>query len=704
MDENDSVDGGCHVSREFDIIENDENLPTEIQPRHNVSSNHLLVTDLLSNLKLHEHHNSRLGNRKTRSERRKENLRVVGRQRSLTRQGCSMTGGTTRNTSTERLLDIAEQALMETHNSRRKERVSSLAETRVGNGVPITSETMSYSTMCIRDSNALADECPDSFGKVDTQWFTLLDAVQLADQLNTTLPKLPKKDIIMSKDQRIPMKNKKDGLLHFTSDEVDGRSHELDKSDSAEERGISFDFSENAKSHSNIYEHVEITEEQKKQKDALRQKYIDILNELNKDIEFQKSVHLSKTEHRVKDEVPCVQKDQQQQHNDDCAIPQDDKRPSSYPNAIRIFGVEHLNRDKTKYTYKFHTCSVSVAWKFHLENDPSNLHWYEILRDDFPCHLYFDLEYPKGPTLNENVDGDAMVDTLLSIMRKRLDEDFGLSVDDTDIYELDSTTLQKFSRHLIIKIPGHAFSNNVAVGDFVSQVCADSGSSLLIHTKDGSEAYFVDTAVYTKNRLFRLVYNCKGGKTANFMPTKRFAMSKIPRPTPAAVFKDTLLTSVEPTSKLLLVRPLISMGISRLALPPAASHCGIPVAERRGIKRDNENDFIPSKKAMCRLEELARAAIPTIEAYASKRANQPASVRNFQICGGFGTVAYNISGHGAHYCSNVGRDHESNFIYIVANFFSLRMSQKCHDRDCYKYKSPSTEMPERFRWDPNDLE
>jgi hypothetical protein len=146
------------------------------------------------------------------------------------------------------------------------------------------------------------------------------------------------------------------------------------------------------------------------------------------------------------------------------------------------------------------------------------------------------------------------------------------------------------------------------------------------------------------------------------------------------------------------------MGISRLALPPAASHCGIPVAERRGIKRDNENDFIPSKKAMCRLEELARAAIPTIEAYASKRANQPASVRNFQICGGFGTVAYNMSGHGAHYCSNVGRDHESNFIYIVANFFSLRMSQKCHDRDCYKYKSPSTEMPERFRWDPNDLE
>lgn len=635
------------------------------------------VTDILSNLRLHEHTStSRRAGLDTCCRGRRK-----ARKRHIAGSKISQDGN-----RTERLFRAVEKNVFR-------------QSTRKGKGKPEcgTQEkpprAMSYSTMCIRDSNSLQEECPESFGNVDTQWYILADAMKLADQLNTTLPKLPEKGIFMSKDQRIPVKNKTDGLLYFEKDTV----HDIgSKEEEEEEEKFLFDFSKNTKSLSNIYERVEVTGQQKEQEDVLRQKYMDILEELNKGIEFQKHPRPLDTSHGGD-----AQGVESKHHGVETINHKEEERlPCLYPNAVRIFAVEHLkDKEKNKYTFKFHTCSLSAAWKVHLENDPSNLHWYEVLREDFPCHLYFDLEYPKENNRNEHIDGDGMVDALIEVTKSRLKEDFDLSMCDKDIYELDSTSAQKFSRHLIIKIPGYAFSNNIAVGEFVAQICADSGSSLLVQNKDGSLAYFVDTAVYTKNRLFRLVYNCKGGKAANFMPTNRFAMSRTPRPTPAAVFKETLLTSVDDTVTLLMVRPRISM-----TLRGQNPQMHIPALERRGIKRDNENDFIPNKCAMAKLDHIARTAIPTIEAYATKRANQPASVRNYQLCGGFGTVAYNLTGNGAHYCSNVGRDHESNYVYIVANFFTLRMAQKCHDRDCYKYKSPSTEMPEKYRWDPNENE
>ena len=41
------------------------------------------------------------------------------------------------------------------------------------------------------------------------------------------------------------------------------------------------------------------------------------------------------------------------------------------------------------------------------------------------------------------------------------------------VYELDSSHAGKFSRHLILRIPGIAFVNNWAVGHLVSQILAE---------------------------------------------------------------------------------------------------------------------------------------------------------------------------------------------------------------------------------------
>ncbi len=38
------------------------------------------------------------------------------------------------------------------------------------------------------------------------------------------------------------------------------------------------------------------------------------------------------------------------------------------------------------------------------------------------------------------------------------------------VWELDSSSPSKWSRHLIVTCPGHAFANNLVVGDFVRSI------------------------------------------------------------------------------------------------------------------------------------------------------------------------------------------------------------------------------------------
>ena len=63
-------------------------------------------------------------------------------------------------------------------------------------------------------------------------------------------------------------------------------------------------------------------------------------------------------------------------------------------------------------------------------------------------------------------------------------ETFGVDWDPSWVMELESAAEHKFSRHLIIQIPGRAFANNLHVGHFVTQVCkaavdAETGFSRL---------------------------------------------------------------------------------------------------------------------------------------------------------------------------------------------------------------------------------
>lgn len=129
------------------------------------------------------------------------------------------------------------------------------------------------------------------------------------------------------------------------------------------------------------------------------------------------------------------------------------------------------------------------------------------------------------------------------------------------VLELDSSTADKFSRHLLLRVPGYAFRDNAQVGAlarlltcraealqhfYLAKAKAQPGAgaatsgdgvSTAADTADmppeqqqttrqpAARSCFVDGAVYSRNRHFRLLGSCKGGKRAVLEPTLRWSMS-----------------------------------------------------------------------------------------------------------------------------------------------------------------------------------
>ncbi|KAL5980469.1 hypothetical protein ACLOJK_028377 [Asimina triloba] len=92
---------------------------------------------------------------------------------------------------------------------------------------------------------------------------------------------------------------------------------------------------------------------------------------------------------------------------------------------------------------------------------------HHMVHKGLPCHLYFDLEFDKK--VNPEKDGVEMVDILISVIFDLLMEKYAIQGDQKWVVELDSSTKEKFSRHLIIHIPEMAFKDNSHVGAFVAE-------------------------------------------------------------------------------------------------------------------------------------------------------------------------------------------------------------------------------------------
>jgi len=120
---------------------------------------------------------------------------------------------------------------------------------------------------------------------------------------------------------------------------------------------------------------------------------------------------------------------------------------------------------------------------------------------------------------------------------------FNITISKTNIVDLDSSTNTKFSRHLIVHMPtGELFADAVTCGIFVKRfigrLAEDVATGEMIHksptlanhlflyakelpeddkgkTDERPKTCFVDTGVYTRNRIFRLLQSMKYGKPSS---------------------------------------------------------------------------------------------------------------------------------------------------------------------------------------------
>ena len=166
--------------------------------------------------------------------------------------------------------------------------------------------------------------------------------------------------------------------------------------------------------------------------------------------------------------------------------------------------------------------SREAFWHRYHRMMPHHRHHYEIIRECKPCHLYFDLEFCTRA--NPQSNGDLMVSTLSEEARTALGSYFfDGRCPECHIVDLDSTTALKFSRHLIVRITGAAFANNLECGSFVRGMLSalerrrasePQIAALFVALKVAelpcnpapapAVVSFVDTSVYSRNRCFRL--------------------------------------------------------------------------------------------------------------------------------------------------------------------------------------------------------
>jgi hypothetical protein len=496
-------------------------------------------------------------------------------------------------------------------------------------------------------------------------------------------------------------------------------------------------------------------------------------------------------------------KQQVQQHHSPPPPPEEEpKLPQLHDQAVRVFcvekpiykknsdGMSNNHNDPPGYYRSFVAASITSLWREFRCTPPPKRHWYEVIREGHPCHLYFDIEFQQD--INPGVDGHSRVSKLIDRVIQCFTACFPSLTEHSPllpehVWELDSTVGVggKFSRHLVIRHPKVAWVNNITVGQFVKKVLSSYGDEFLINTPlpagisnanngyinqprqamssdnsggvgfmhvDGNSnnininnniqdegpppedlpmrrTSMVDTAVYSRNRHFRLPYCSKGGKSAVLRPVMRGALlantaaaagATQTRASPGAVLLASLITRVDDDVALISMSPAdVAAGIKPFLVVAHRHGAGIYTTSNTDTvtggttsaghhhhhyhyhnntvrvvwKKDSRDGPMNPDKAK-ELEHLALAAAPIIARAASDRSSgMDIFIRSITICGQHGNVSYGLGGGGAHYCGNIGSCHKSNFAYYIANLNNGGYAQRCYDPDCGGYRSEWMPLP-----------
>ncbi|XP_043827300.1 DNA-directed primase/polymerase protein [Dromiciops gliroides] len=387
---------------------------------------------------------------------------------------------------------------------------------------------------------------------------------------------------------------------------------------------------------------------------------------------------------------------------------------------VHVFALEHKVGDGQRI---YLVTTYPQLW-FYYKSRKNLMHCYEVIPEDAVCKLYFDLEFSKPA--NPAADGKKMVSLLIEHVSTALQELFNVNCSAENVLNLDSSTDEKFSRHLIFQLRNVAFKNNVHVGNFVRKILQpvialddskinekipgrgfssssktimkpetsftnvfedknatksqpfnsskveDLGTSeqngpdlsfLIVKNKGGDDHLFVDVGVYTRNRNFRLYKSSKLGK---YVPLEVAEDNKfLPKQSETVSEENQYFLSS-------LVTNIRFSDTLRILT------CDVPLSKQ---KRTESFNSACTKVGV--MEGFQCSPYPEIDNFVLSVVNKngvKGGIRCWNYFFPEELLVYDISKY--RWCGNIKRAHKSNNIMILVDLKNEVWYQKCHDPVC----------------------
>ncbi|XP_032474081.1 DNA-directed primase/polymerase protein isoform X2 [Phocoena sinus] len=124
---------------------------------------------------------------------------------------------------------------------------------------------------------------------------------------------------------------------------------------------------------------------------------------------------------------------------------------------VHVFALEYKVGDGQRI---YLVTTYTQLW-FYYKSRRNLLHCYEVIPENAVCKLYFDLEFNR--LANPGADGKKMVALLIEHVCKALQQFYRVRCSAEDVLNLDSSTNEKFSRHLIFQLHDVVFKDNIHV-------------------------------------------------------------------------------------------------------------------------------------------------------------------------------------------------------------------------------------------------
>ncbi|XP_036694512.1 DNA-directed primase/polymerase protein isoform X2 [Balaenoptera musculus] len=380
---------------------------------------------------------------------------------------------------------------------------------------------------------------------------------------------------------------------------------------------------------------------------------------------------------------------------------------------------------------------------FYYKSRRTLLHCYEVIPENAVCKLYFDLEFNR--LANPGADGKKMVALLIEHVCKALQQFYRVSCSAEDVLNLDSSTSEKFSRHLIFQLRDVAFKDNIHVGNFVRKILeaafhliASEDDDMTPETTGHEFSHFSETPIkqgisfskkstdedigesWTTNseKLERLGSAKQSSPDLSFLIVKNnigekhlfvdlgvytrnrnfrlYKSSKIGKYVPLEVAEDNRFYPIQSKNISIENQYFLSALVSNVRFSDTLRILTCDISQNKQKRVEYFNHTSTSET----IEGFQCSPYPEIDQFVLLLVNKngiKGGIRRWNYFFLEELLVYDICKY--RWCENIGRAHKSNNIMILVDLKNEVWYQKCHDPICKaeNFKSDCFPLPAEVR-------